>query len=112
MSAIAELDPRGVRQLLRQEQRAVLVDFWSPWCAPCRVLRPHLVRLAEERSEHWRFVAVNTETHPGAAEEFAIRSLPTFVLFRDGQEVSRLAGGVTLSSVAAALEEFADYDAG
>ncbi len=105
MSAVDELDGGSVHELLLTESRGVLIDFWSPWCAPCRTLRPHLHKLAEERSADWRFVAVHTEAHPSAAEAFGVASLPTLVMFRDGEELSRLAGAVTLSSVVAKLDE-------
>ena len=102
---VEELDGASVRAILEREARGVLVDFWSPWCAPCRALRPHLARLAQERSAEWRFVAINTEKHPASVEEFGISSLPTLVWFRKGTEIKRLTGGVTLSSIAAALDE-------
>ena len=108
MTGIDELDVAAVHDVLRGEVRNVLVDFWSPWCAPCRALRPHLHKLAAERSADWRFVAVNTEAHPTASDEFEVRSLPTLVFFRGGHELSRISGGVTLSSVVATLDEFAE----
>ena len=103
--SVEELDGPQLRDLVESETRGVVVDFWSPWCAPCRALRPHLNRLADEHPEEWRFVAVNTEKHPGVGEAYGVRSLPTVVWFRAGREVSRLDGGVTLSSVAAKLDE-------
>lgn len=105
MSAVDELDNGSVHELLLTESRSVLIDFWSPWCAPCRTLRPHLHKLAEERQADWRFVAVNTDMHPSAAEAFGVSALPTLVMFRDGEELSRLSGAVTLSSVVAKLDE-------
>lgn len=106
MSDIDELNGTAVHEVLHSEHRGVLVDFWSPWCAPCRTLRPHLHKLAEERAHDWRFVAVNTEAHPTIAAAFEVASLPTLVLFRDGQELCRLHGGVTLSSVVAKLDAY------
>ena len=101
---IEELDGAALAEVLETEERGIVVDFWSPWCAPCRALRPHLDRLAAEQSG-WRFVAVNTEADPSASETFAVSALPTLVWFRDGRELSRLAGGVTLSGVAQKLDE-------
>lgn len=105
MSLIDELDGVALGRVLHDEGRGVVVDFWSPWCAPCRALRPHLHKMAEDRADVWRFVAVNTEAHPTVAEDYDVRSLPTLVLFRDGEEISRLAGGITLSAVAATLDD-------
>ena len=108
MSNIVELDGAGLRDLLETENRSVLIDFWSPWCGPCRALRPHLDKLAGERAEGWRFVAVNTEEHEEVGPEFGVSSLPTLVVFRGGQELTRLFGGITLSAVVDALDEFGD----
>ena len=86
---------------------ALLVDFWGPLCSPCRVLKPHLERLATEH-DRVRFVAVNAEKETTAAERFGVTGVPTLILFRDGAEVTRLAGPVLPSRVAEALEtEFA-----
>ena len=108
MSVVDELDGDGLQAALRDETRGVFVDFWSPWCGPCRILRPHLHAMAEERLADWRFVAVNTEAHPDVAEEFDVVSLPTLALFRNGEELDRLTGGVTLSSVVGKLDQFSE----
>ena len=105
IAKIAELDGPAVRDLLSTELRGVVVDFWSPWCAPCRVIRPHLHKLAQERHTQWRFVAVNTEKHPAAAEDFQVASLPTVAFFHHGQELHRFAGTVLLSSIVGKLDE-------
>ena len=102
---IDELDQAGLEEVLETEFRGVLVDFWSPWCAPCRALRPHLAKLAEEHDGEWRFVAVNTEEVPASAEAYGVRSLPTLVFFRKGEELHRFAGSALVSSVSEKLEE-------
>ena len=104
MSSVEELSPDALESVLESEQRPIVVDFWSPWCAPCRALRPHLDRLADEKKDEWRFVAVNTEAHPEVTERFDVAALPTLAWFRSGKELSRLAGGVTLSRVAETLD--------
>lgn len=101
---IDELDGAGAREIIGTEPRNVLVDFWSPWCAPCRALRPHLDRLSQERETTWRFIAVNTERHPDAAAAFGVTLLPTIAFFRGGEEVERLAGGALPSTVDAKLD--------
>ncbi len=108
---IDELDGVGVRDVLDTEQRGVVIDFWSPWCAPCRSLRPHLNRLAQARETGWRFIAVNTETHPDAAEQFAVTSLPTLVLFRRGAELYRFTGAALPSAMDDKLEELTPLQA-
>lgn len=104
---VDELDGAALHDLLKQEPLGVLVDFWSPWCAPCRALRPHLHRMAEQRAGSWRFVALNTEEHPDAATDFGVRALPTLVLFRGGKELYRFSGSALPSSIDAKLDELA-----
>ena len=58
MSTMEDIRGAELDAVLHDDERGVLVDFWSPWCAPCRTLRPHLSRLAGEREESWRIVAV------------------------------------------------------
>lgn len=107
MSRLEELDGVALRELLGQEGRGVVVDFWSPWCAPCRTLRPHLDRLAGEHEGAWRFVAINTAAQPSAAEDFSVKSTPTIAFFRGGQELFRFAGAAALSAIVEKLDELA-----
>ena len=96
---VADMDLTGLGEVLRGEG-VVLVDFWGPMCAPCRVLKPHVARLADEHAGQIRVVAVNTEKETEAAERFGVTGLPTFILFRGGTELRRLAGSVLPSQLA------------
>lgn len=96
---IDELDLEGVERVLREESRPVLIDFWSPWCAPCRPLRRQLEQLAEERREDSRIVAVNAEQHPAAAERFAVSGLPTLILFKGEAPIHRFTGPTLPSEI-------------
>lgn len=105
MSEVEQVDGEMLAGVLEAEARGVLVDFWSPWCAPCRTMKPHLARLAVEHAAGWRFVAVNADDDPDTARAFDVRGLPTLVFFRAGEEAHRFAGAATLSSIAGKLEE-------
>ena len=106
MSQIEELEGlEAVQEVLRAEFRDGLVDFWSPWCDPCRAMRRHLDKLASEQSARWRFVAVNTVAHAVATESFGVSLRPTIVLFRKEKELHRFDNGVLVSAVADKLEE-------
>jgi len=70
----------------------VLVDFWAPWCGPCRQLGPELEAAAEEVSGRARIAKVNVDEESDLADRFGIQSIPTMIIFRQGQPVTRLVG--------------------
>ena len=72
--------------------RPVLVDFWAPWCAPCRLVSPVVEQLGEELGDRLSVARVNVDENVGVASRYAVFSLPTLVLFRDGEEVERVVG--------------------
>lgn len=77
----------------------VLVDFWAPWCGPCRMMAPVLERTATLRATQLRVSKVNTDEQPQLAERFGIRSIPTLILFREGREIARQSGAVDATSL-------------
>jgi thioredoxin 2 len=82
----------------------VVVDFWAPWCAPCRTVSPALERLAEELAGRLKVVKVNTDSEQELAYRFAIRGLPTLVLIEGGRERDRVTGGLTIGPLRTWLE--------
>jgi thioredoxin 2 len=77
----------------------VLVDFWAPWCGPCRMMAPSLDKIAAQRRTQLQVGKVNTDDNPQLSGRYGIRGIPTLILFRDGAEVARQTGALDAASL-------------
>ena len=84
----------------------VLVDFWAPWCGPCRALGPVLEQLADEQAGRIKVVKVNTDENRSLAVRFDASSIPLLVVLRDGEEQARIVGAQPLPALEARLAPF------
>ena len=77
----------------------VVIDFWAPWCAPCRSMAPVFAQVTEQLEPHYRFAKVDTEAQQAIGTQYNIRSIPTLVIFQKEQEINRQAGAMSAENI-------------
>jgi thioredoxin 2 len=90
--------------LIRESALPVVVDYWAPWCGPCRMVAPELVKVAGRNAGRLLVVKVNTDVLTDLGERFGIRSIPTLAVFAGGREVARTAGARPAADIEAFVE--------
>ena len=83
-----------------------LVDFWAPWCGPCRMVAPVVEEIADQYAGQVKVVKLNTDENPNTASQYGIRSIPTLMIFKGGQRVDMVVGAVPKTTLASTLEKY------
>ncbi|PCH57810.1 MAG: thioredoxin [Legionellales bacterium] len=102
--AILPVEDTSFKAEVLEAKLPVLVDFWAPWCGPCKMLAPLLEELAIEYADKLRIVKLNTDNNKDAAANFAVRGLPTLMLFKDGQVIATQVGMALKSELQAFID--------
>ncbi|HWV57314.1 MAG TPA: thioredoxin [Longimicrobiales bacterium] len=100
-----ELNDRDFGTKVEEAAGLVLVDFWAPWCGPCRIVGPVIERLAERYAGRATVAKLNVDNAPQTAAKYGIRSIPTIVLFRDGEPVRGVVGAASEAALARMIDE-------
>ncbi|HEY7903716.1 MAG TPA: thioredoxin TrxC [Casimicrobiaceae bacterium] len=95
------------RQVMRNDI-PVVVDFWAEWCGPCKMMAPHFAHAAGAMEPRVRFAKLDTEAAHDIAARYAIRSIPTMIVFRQGKEVARQSGAIDANAIVRFVTPFAD----
>ena len=100
-----ELNDSNFDEVVVNSDIPVIIDFWAPWCGPCKMMAPVFEKTAQNFGLKTLFCKVNTENEQNLGARFGIRSIPTLIIFKDGKEVERVSGALDASSLSALVSK-------
>jgi thioredoxin 1 len=106
MSAATPVTDSSFEAEVLKSDVPVLVDFWAPWCGPCRMVAPVVDEIALQYEGQLKVVKINTDENPEVAGKFGIRSIPTLMIFKGGEKVDMVVGAVPKTTLAATLDKY------
>ncbi|MBK5230936.1 MAG: thioredoxin [Thermoleophilia bacterium] len=104
MAEITTVSDDNFQAAVVESDTPVLVDFWAPWCGPCRMVAPVLEEIQQERGDALRIVKLNVDENPETAAKFQVMSIPTLILFKNGEVAHKVVGALPKRRLVAELE--------
>jgi thioredoxin 2 len=100
----AETHAADFQAVVERAPIPVLIDFWAPWCGPCRIVAPAVEQLSQELAGRLKVVKLNTDDEPGLGQRFGVRSIPTLALWEGGKERDRVVGALNVNALRSWVE--------
>ncbi len=104
MGAVSEVTDQEFDTEILRSEKPVLVDFWADWCVPCHMVSPIVEEIGRERSDAMTVAKLNVDENPNTARRYGVMSIPTLILFKDGEEQARLIGAKPKDAILRELE--------
>ncbi|WP_119342842.1 thioredoxin [Facilibium subflavum] len=104
MSKPVNISDNEFNQEVLQNNGTVLVDFWAPWCGPCKMIAPVLEQVAEHYGDQVKVVKINVDDNPLTPQKYAVRGIPTLMVFKDGENVETKVGAVQKSQLISIID--------
>ena len=101
---VLEISDANFQNEVMQSDQPVLVDFWAPWCGPCRMIAPMVEELASENRGSFKVAKINIDDNPSAAQSYGVSSIPTLMIFKGGEVVERFVGVQPKNRLQAAID--------
>ncbi|MFB6181976.1 MAG: thioredoxin [Candidatus Magasanikbacteria bacterium] len=101
-----EVTAKKLKEVLSNTDKAVLVDFWAPWCNPCEKMNPIIEEIGEEYEDRLKTIKVNIDDSRELADKLGILKIPSFLIFKDGEEVDKMVGEVSKDDLTEKIDKY------